>query len=38
LKQAIERLNVVDIGKHYDPERYNGRRSSLLPRARPSDG
>jgi 6-phosphofructokinase 1 len=31
LKQAIEKLNVVDLDKHYDPVRYNGRRSSLLP-------
>jgi 6-phosphofructokinase 1 len=31
LKQAIERLKVVDLDKYYDPERYNGRRSSLIP-------
>ncbi len=31
LKQAIEKLQVVDIDKLYDPIRYNGRRSSLLP-------
>ncbi|MDR1039245.1 MAG: ATP-dependent 6-phosphofructokinase [Deltaproteobacteria bacterium] len=33
LKQAIEKLYVVDIDKHYDVERYNGRRSSLAPKA-----
>jgi 6-phosphofructokinase 1 len=32
LKQAIEKLFIVDIEKHYDPERYNGRRSSLSPK------
>jgi 6-phosphofructokinase 1 len=31
LKQAIEKLFVVDVDKYYDPARYNGRRSSLLP-------
>jgi 6-phosphofructokinase 1 len=31
LKQAIEKLNLVEVDKHYDPQRYNGRRSSLLP-------
>jgi 6-phosphofructokinase 1 len=31
LKQAIEKLKVVDLDKYYDPERYNGRRSSLIP-------
>jgi 6-phosphofructokinase 1 len=31
LKQAIEKLNTVEVGKHYDPHRYNGRRSSLVP-------
>ncbi|MDR2367963.1 MAG: ATP-dependent 6-phosphofructokinase [Deltaproteobacteria bacterium] len=34
LKQAIERLSLVEVGKHYDPDRYNGRRSSLLPFSR----
>ncbi|MDR2612619.1 MAG: ATP-dependent 6-phosphofructokinase [Deltaproteobacteria bacterium] len=29
LKQAIERLFLVDIDRYYDTERYNGRRSSL---------
>ncbi|MDR1036868.1 MAG: ATP-dependent 6-phosphofructokinase [Deltaproteobacteria bacterium] len=29
LKQAIEKLYVVDISKSYDVERYNGKRSSL---------
>ena len=37
LKQAIERLKLVDLGKYYDPERYNGRRSSLLPWSRHSE-
>ncbi|MDR1395687.1 MAG: ATP-dependent 6-phosphofructokinase [Deltaproteobacteria bacterium] len=32
LKKAIEKLYVVDVDKYYDPSRYNGRRSSLLPR------
>lgn len=31
LKQAIEKLYVVDVDKLYDPSRYNGRRSSMLP-------
>ena len=31
LKQAIEKLYVVDVGTLYDPLRYNGRRSSMLP-------
>lgn len=31
LKQAIEKLYVVDVDSLYDPERYNGRRSSMLP-------
>jgi 6-phosphofructokinase 1 len=31
LKQAIEKLNVVNVAANYDPGRYNGRRSSLLP-------
>jgi 6-phosphofructokinase 1 len=31
LKQAIEKLYVVDVDKYYDSERYNGQRSSLLP-------
>ena len=31
LKQAIEKLLVVDVARYYDSERYNGRRSSLLP-------
>ncbi|MDR1164571.1 MAG: ATP-dependent 6-phosphofructokinase [Deltaproteobacteria bacterium] len=29
LKQAIEKLYVVDLERHYDVDRYNGRRSSL---------
>ena len=37
LKQAIEKLKVVDLDKYYDPERYNGRRSSLLPWSYGSD-
>jgi 6-phosphofructokinase 1 len=32
LKKAIEKLFVVDVEKLYDPSRYNGRRSSLMPR------
>ena len=31
LKQAIEKLYVVDVDAYYDPSRYNGRRSSMLP-------
>ncbi|MDR0882258.1 MAG: ATP-dependent 6-phosphofructokinase [Candidatus Adiutrix sp.] len=31
LKQAIEKLYVVDVDTLYDPLRYNGRRSSMLP-------
>lgn len=31
LKQAIEKLYLVDINTLYDPIRYNGRRSSMLP-------
>lgn len=31
LKQAIEKLYVVDVNTLYDPLRYNGRRSSMLP-------
>jgi 6-phosphofructokinase 1 len=31
LKQAIEKLYVVDVDALYDPSRYNGRRSSMLP-------
>ena len=39
LKQALEKLYVVDVGKHYDSNRYNGRRSSLLPwSSKKSDG
>lgn len=30
LKQATEKLLIVDVPKHYDTERYNGRRSSLV--------
>jgi hypothetical protein len=37
LKQAIERLAVVDVDKFYDPSRYNGRRSSLLPWSKKPD-
>ncbi|MBF0529462.1 MAG: ATP-dependent 6-phosphofructokinase [Deltaproteobacteria bacterium] len=29
LKQAIEKLMIVDVARRYDTERYNGRRSSL---------
>jgi 6-phosphofructokinase 1 len=32
LKKAIEKLHLVDVDKFYDPTRYNGRRSSLMPR------
>ena len=31
LKQAIEKLYTVDVDTYYDPSRYNGRRSSMLP-------
>lgn len=31
LKLAIEKLLTVDVPRYYDTERYNGRRSSLLP-------
>ncbi len=31
LKQAIEKLYLVDVDSYYDPLRYNGRRSSMLP-------
>ncbi len=31
LKQAIEKLYTVDVDQFYDPNRYNGRRSSMLP-------
>ncbi|MDR2947321.1 MAG: ATP-dependent 6-phosphofructokinase [Candidatus Adiutrix sp.] len=31
LKQGIEKLYVVDVDSLYDPLRYNGRRSSMLP-------
>jgi 6-phosphofructokinase 1 len=31
LKQAIEKLYLVDVEKYYDINRYNGRRSSLIP-------
>ncbi|MDR2352562.1 MAG: ATP-dependent 6-phosphofructokinase [Deltaproteobacteria bacterium] len=34
LKQAIEKLYVVDVDRYYDIERYNGRRSSLVPKVR----
>ena len=37
LKQAIEKLNLVDVSRAYDPGRYNGRRSSLLPWSRGAD-
>lgn len=30
LKEAIGKLYTVDADRHYDTERYNGRRSSLL--------
>ncbi|MDR2405072.1 MAG: ATP-dependent 6-phosphofructokinase [Deltaproteobacteria bacterium] len=32
LKQAIEKLFLVDTQTQYDVERYNGRRSSLVPK------
>jgi 6-phosphofructokinase 1 len=32
LKQAIEKLYLVDLDFYYDTERYNGRRSSLVPK------
>ncbi|MDR2199331.1 MAG: ATP-dependent 6-phosphofructokinase [Deltaproteobacteria bacterium] len=32
LKQAIEKLYLVDTLNQYDVERYNGRRSSLVPK------
>ena len=31
LKEALEKLYLVDVDSLYDPIRYNGRRSSLLP-------
>jgi len=31
LKLSIEKLQTVDVTRYYDTERYNGRRSSLLP-------
>ena len=31
LKHAIEKLQTVDVIRLYDTERYNGRRSALLP-------
>ncbi|MDR1049534.1 MAG: ATP-dependent 6-phosphofructokinase [Deltaproteobacteria bacterium] len=34
LKRAVERLYTVDVERHYDPTRYNGQRSSLIPRKR----
>jgi 6-phosphofructokinase 1 len=37
LKKAIEKLYVVDVDKYYDPSRYNGPRSSLIPRTKVSD-
>ena len=37
LKQAIEELYLVDVDKLYDPARYNGRRSSRVPRAAKSE-
>ncbi|MDR2350321.1 MAG: 6-phosphofructokinase [Deltaproteobacteria bacterium] len=33
LKQAIEKLYVVDVNKYYDVERLNGIRSSLAPKS-----
>jgi len=30
LKQAIEKLQLVDVELYYDTERYNGRRSAIL--------
>jgi 6-phosphofructokinase 1 len=38
LKQAIEKLYVVDVNTLYDPVRYNGRRSSMLPWSPKTDG
>ncbi|MDR2460588.1 MAG: ATP-dependent 6-phosphofructokinase [Deltaproteobacteria bacterium] len=32
LKQAIDKLFLVDLDFYYDSERYNGRRSSLVPK------
>ena len=29
MKEIINRLKLVDVEKHYDTERYNGRRSIL---------
>jgi hypothetical protein len=31
LKQALEKLLLVDVDALYDPIRYNGRRASVLP-------
>lgn len=31
LQEAIAELRIVDVTRFYDTERYNGRRSSLLP-------
>jgi 6-phosphofructokinase 1 len=31
LKKGIEKLHLVDVDKFYDPSRYNGRRSSMIP-------
>ncbi len=31
LKVAVDKLLTVDVARYYDTERYNGRRSSLLP-------
>jgi 6-phosphofructokinase 1 len=37
LKQAIDKLNIVDVEQYYDPNRYNGRRSSMLPKGHYGD-
>ena len=29
LREAVEKLNLVDVKTEYDTERYNGRRSIL---------
>ncbi|MDR0550079.1 MAG: ATP-dependent 6-phosphofructokinase [Deltaproteobacteria bacterium] len=34
LKKAIEKLYVVNVDQLYDPSRYNGRRSAMIPRGR----
>jgi hypothetical protein len=29
MKEVLDRLNLVDVRKYYDVERYNGKRSIL---------